>query len=202
MLTATVSAKAGGAAFGTQLVDVAVDIDTGKVDILRYTAAQDVGTAIHPSYVEGQIQGGVAQGVGWALNEEYFYDADGRMRNATFLDYRMPTCLDLPMIDCLLVEVPESASSVRRAGCRRGSDCSSAGRRGGGGVRCDRSAAVRTADVAGESCPGNRLFRRDLPILWQRPWSRWDELPPRHEFLAFDVGSRLVPRARRSVSSE
>ena len=105
-VTATVSATAAGAAFGTHLVDVAVDIDTGKVDILRYTAAQDVGTAIHPSYVEGQIQGGVAQGVGWALNEEYFYGADGRMRNATFLDYRMPTCLDLPMIDCLLVEVP------------------------------------------------------------------------------------------------
>ncbi|REJ71209.1 MAG: xanthine dehydrogenase family protein molybdopterin-binding subunit [Planctomycetota bacterium] len=105
-VTATVSAPSAGGAFGTHLVDVAVDIDTGKVDVLRYTAAQDVGTAIHPSYVEGQIQGGVAQGVGWALNEEYFYDETGRMRNATYLDYRMPTCLDLPMIDCLLVEVP------------------------------------------------------------------------------------------------
>jgi CO/xanthine dehydrogenase Mo-binding subunit len=84
---------------------VEVDPETGKVEILRYTAAQDVGKAVHPSYVEGQIQGGVAQGVGWALNEEYYYDESGAMRNAGFLDYRMPTCLDLPMIETLLVEV-------------------------------------------------------------------------------------------------
>jgi CO/xanthine dehydrogenase Mo-binding subunit len=100
------SARGVGAAFGTHIVDVEVDPDTGKVTILRYTAAQDVGTAIHPSYVEGQIQGGVAQGVGWALNEEYVYGDDGRMQNASYLDYRMPTTLDLPMIETVLVEVP------------------------------------------------------------------------------------------------
>ncbi len=104
--TATVSARSAGGAFATHLVDIAVDPETGKIDILRYTAAQDVGTAIHPGYVEGQIQGGVAQGIGWALNEEYVYDAEGRLRNPTYLDYRMPTSLDLPMIDCILVEVP------------------------------------------------------------------------------------------------
>lgn len=96
----------GGGAFATHLVDVEVDPETGKVDILRYTAAQDVGTAIHPAYVEGQLQGGVAQGVGWALNEEYQYNDSGEMTNASFLDYRMPTTLDLPMIDTILVEVP------------------------------------------------------------------------------------------------
>lgn len=95
-----------GGAFATHCVDVEVDPETGKVEILRYTAAQDVGTAIHPSYVEGQIQGGVVQGIGWGLNEEYFYDATGTMRNSTFLDYRIPTCYDLPMIDPLIVEVP------------------------------------------------------------------------------------------------
>lgn len=95
-----------GGAFATHVVDVEVDPETGKVDIIRYTAAQDVGTAIHPSYVEGQIQGGTVQGIGWGLNEEYFYDAGGTMRNSTFLDYRMPTCYDLPMIDTLVVEVP------------------------------------------------------------------------------------------------
>ena len=83
-----------------------MDPDTGKVTILRYTATQDVGTAIHPSYVEGQIQGGVVQGIGWALNEEYFYDESGRMANSSYLDYRMPTALDVPMIDTILVEVP------------------------------------------------------------------------------------------------
>ena len=83
--------------------DVEVDPETGKVTILRFVAAQDVGCAIHPSYVEGQIQGGVVQGIGWALNEEYIYDKSGHMTNASYLDYRMPTCLDLPMIDTVLM---------------------------------------------------------------------------------------------------
>ncbi|MSQ29559.1 MAG: xanthine dehydrogenase family protein molybdopterin-binding subunit [Dehalococcoidia bacterium] len=95
-----------GACMAAHIVDVEVDRETGKVTILRYTAVQDVGRAIHPSYVEGQIQGGVAQGVGMALSEDYFYDAAGVMRNSSLLDYRMPTALDLPMIDVVLVEVP------------------------------------------------------------------------------------------------
>ena len=95
-----------GNAFAVHIADVEVDPDTGKVDVLRYTALQDVGKAIHPSYVEGQLQGGVAQGIGWALNEEYVYNTSGEMDNSSFLDYRMPTSLDLPMIDTVLVEVP------------------------------------------------------------------------------------------------
>ena len=103
---ATSQPRGVGGAFATHVVDVEVDPDTGKVSILRYTATQDVGTAIHPSYVEGQIQGGAVQGIGWALNEEFVYDRYGSMVNASFLDYRMPTTLDLPMIDTVLVEVP------------------------------------------------------------------------------------------------
>ena len=103
---ATSQPRGVGGAFATHVVDVEVDPDTGKVAILRYTATQDVGTAIHPSYVEGQIQGGAVQGIGWALNEEFVYNNDGSMVNASFLDYRMPTTLDLPMIDTVLVEVP------------------------------------------------------------------------------------------------
>ena len=95
-----------GSTFATNIVDVEVDLETGKVTILRYTAIQDAGKAIHPSYVEGQIQGGVAQGIGWALNEEYHMSDDGQMLNASLLDYRMPTALDLPMIDTVIVEVP------------------------------------------------------------------------------------------------
>ena len=95
-----------GSAFATHIVDIEVDPETGKIQILRYTAAQDVGTAIHPSYVEGQIQGGVVQGLGWALNEEYFMNDTGTMMNSSLLDYRMPTSLDLPMIDPVVVEVP------------------------------------------------------------------------------------------------
>jgi CO/xanthine dehydrogenase Mo-binding subunit len=103
---ASVDPTGVGGAFATHIVDVEVDPDTGKVQILRYTAAQDAGKAVHPSYVEGQMQGGVTQGIGWALNEEYIYNDEGRMTNASFLDYRMPTCLDLPMIDTVIVEVP------------------------------------------------------------------------------------------------
>ena len=96
----------GGVLFGGNLVDVEVDPETGKVSILRYTTFIDVGKAVHPSFVEGQAQGSTAQGVGWALNEEYFYTEDGDIANSTFLDYRMPTTLDLPMIDTVIVEVP------------------------------------------------------------------------------------------------
>ncbi len=95
-----------GAGFGTHICDVEVDPETGRVSVIRYTAVQDVGRAIHPSYVEGQIQGGAVQGIGWALNEEYVYDDKGHLQNAGFLDYRMPVASDLPMIDTVMVEVP------------------------------------------------------------------------------------------------
>jgi CO/xanthine dehydrogenase Mo-binding subunit len=74
--------------------------------VFRYIATQDCGRAIHPSYVEGQIQGGVTQGIGWALNEEYIYDKQGRMDNPAFFDYRIPVAADMPMIDAVIVEVP------------------------------------------------------------------------------------------------
>ena len=110
-IMATVSKNTGGhmGAVGAHMVDVEVDPDTGHVKILRFTASQDVGRAIHPSYVEGQIQGGVAQGVGWALNEEYIYDKNGRLDNAGFLDYRIPVASDLPTIDAVMVENPNPA---------------------------------------------------------------------------------------------
>ena len=107
-ISASASLNAGGQApgFATQFCDVEVDPETGHVKILRYVAAQDVGRAIHKAYVEGQIHGGVVQGIGWALNEEYIYDQEGRLSNAGFLDYRIPVASDLPMIETVLVEVP------------------------------------------------------------------------------------------------
>ena len=104
--TGTVNAGGQAPGFATQFCDVEVDPDTGKVTILRFVAAQDCGRAIHPSYVEGQIQGGVVQGIGWALNEEYIYGEDGKLQNAGFLDYRVPVTSDVPMIEPILVEVP------------------------------------------------------------------------------------------------
>lgn len=92
-------------AFGVSLIDMAVDPETGKTEILRWTQFQDVGKAIHPSYVEGQLQGGAVQGLGWGVTEEYVFK-DGAMQNPSFLDYRIPTALDVPMIDTVLIEVP------------------------------------------------------------------------------------------------
>ena len=103
---ASLTARGAGPGFATHLCDVEVDRETGAVKVLRYTAVQDAGRAVHPSYVEGQMQGGVAQGIGWALNEEYVYDARGAMENPGFLDYRVPVASDLPMIDTVIVEVP------------------------------------------------------------------------------------------------
>ena len=107
-LTASASATSTGVGpiFAGNIIDVEVDPETGKVDILRCTAFIDSGTSVHPSYVEGQMQGGTMQGIGWALSEDYTYGADGTMLNSTFLDYRMPTALDMPMIDTVVIEVP------------------------------------------------------------------------------------------------
>jgi CO/xanthine dehydrogenase Mo-binding subunit len=102
----SVNASGQGPGFSAQFADVEVDPETGYVKILRYVAAQDAGRAIHPSYVEGQIQGGVVQGIGWALNEEYIYDKNGRLDNPGFLDYRVPVASDIPMIETIVVEVP------------------------------------------------------------------------------------------------
>ena len=116
--TASLDPTGEGNSFGVHLVDVEVDPDTGKTEILRYTAIQDAGKAVHPSYVEGQIQGGAVQGIGWALNEEYYFSDNGQMMNSSFLDYRMPTSLDLPMIDTVIVEVanPGHPYGVRGVG--------------------------------------------------------------------------------------
>jgi len=116
--SAGVNPGGAGPTIATHIVDVEVDPDTGKIQILRYTAVQDAGKAIHPSYVEGQIQGGAAQGIGWALNEAYCLADDGTMLNSSFLDYRMPTAFDLPMIDTVIVEVhnPGHPFGVRGVG--------------------------------------------------------------------------------------
>ena len=116
--TADVNPSGVGGSFAGNIVDVEVDPETGKIKILRFTAFQDAGKAIHPSYVEGQMQGGSVQGIGWAINEEYYMNTDGRMDNFTLLDYRMPTSLDLPMIDTVIIEVanPGHPFGVRGVG--------------------------------------------------------------------------------------
>ena len=104
--SASANSTGVGPIFAGNIVDVEVDPETGKVQILRYTTFLDAGCAVHPSYVEGQMQGGTVQGIGWALNEEYFFTADGTLANSSFLDYRMPTPVDVPMIETVILEVP------------------------------------------------------------------------------------------------
>ncbi len=101
-----VNADGAGVSFGVHLCDVEVDRETGSTQILRYTVFQDAGKAVHPDYVEGQMQGGAVQGIGWALNEEYIYGEDGKLQNAGFLDYRVPVASDLPQIDTVILEIP------------------------------------------------------------------------------------------------
>jgi CO/xanthine dehydrogenase Mo-binding subunit len=101
-----VVADGAGVSFATHICDIEVDPETGGTKVIRYTVIQDAGKAIHPDYVEGQFQGAAAQGIGWALNEEYIYGKDGRLQNAGFLDYRIPVCSDLPFIDTQILEIP------------------------------------------------------------------------------------------------
>ena len=100
------TADGAGVSFGVHLCDIEVDPETGHTSVLRYTVFQDAGKAVHPDYVEGQMQGGAVQGIGWALNEEYIYGRDGRLQNAGFLDYRIPVASDLPKIDTVILEIP------------------------------------------------------------------------------------------------
>ena len=106
---ASLNERGVGAAFSAQVCDVEVDPETGVTRVVRYLTAQDAGRAISPDYVEGQMQGGVVQGIGWGLNEEYIHNENGGMENPSFLDYRMPVASDLPMIECSIVEVPNPA---------------------------------------------------------------------------------------------
>lgn len=158
--SSTINVGAGTPAFVAHICDVEVDPDTGRTDVVRWTAVQDVGRAIHRGYVEGQVQGGVVQGIGWALNEEYFYDDKGRMKNAGFLDYRMPVTLDLPMIDVVLVEVGNPAHPFAAKGV--------------GEVNiCGTMAAVANAV---EDAVGVRMT--DLPISPPRLRAALDKVEP------------------------
>ena len=91
--------------FHAHAVDLSVDAETGEVTVHRYVVAQDVGFAMNPTYIEGQIEGGVAQGLGQALSEEIVYD-NGRVLNANLTDYKMPTAVDVPRIESILVQHP------------------------------------------------------------------------------------------------
>jgi CO/xanthine dehydrogenase Mo-binding subunit len=94
--------------FTVHMAKVAVDPGTGEVRVLDYIAVQDVGFAINPGEVEGQIQGGVTQGLGWALFEGFVYDENGQLLTTTLMDYALPHSVDVPHITPVLVEIPSA----------------------------------------------------------------------------------------------
>jgi CO/xanthine dehydrogenase Mo-binding subunit len=102
-----VSGLTASPTLSVHVVDLSVDPATGKAKIQSYMAAHDVGRAVNPMSVKGQIQGGIAQGIGWALMEQYVFK-EGLLQNADLLNYRMPTSLDVPEIEILLVEEASS----------------------------------------------------------------------------------------------
>jgi CO/xanthine dehydrogenase Mo-binding subunit len=106
-----------GPGFGAQCVDLTIDKETGHIKILRHTVFADAGKAIHPQQLEGQFQGALAQGTGWALNEEYIYGEDGRLQNPSFLDYRVPVASDLNNLEAHFVEVPNPKHPFGARGC-------------------------------------------------------------------------------------
>jgi len=96
----------GAPSVAAHLAHVRVDPDTGEVEVVRHVICQDVGRALNPALVEGQMRGGVAQGIGWALLEELAHDEDGRLVTGSFLEYAIPTAERVPEIETLIVEVP------------------------------------------------------------------------------------------------
>jgi len=151
--TAAINAKGWLPGFGVHICDTETDPETGHVRVVRYTAIQDVGRAIHPDYVEGQVQGGAVQGIGWALSETYLYTADGKLDNPGFLDYRMPVASDVPMIEAVLVEVPNPDHPY--------------GVKGVGEVPI----VPPLAAVANSIARGAGVRLRDLPMAPDRVWS-------------------------------
>ena len=108
----------GSAGFAAHLCEVEVDDQTGEVRIIRYVAAQDVGFALNPAAIEGQIHGGVAQGIGWALYEQMVYDNDGQLLTSTLQDYALPKATMIPPVETILVEggAIDGAFGVRGVG--------------------------------------------------------------------------------------
>ena len=123
-------------AFAAQLARIEVDPDTGQITLTDFVCSQDVGKLLNPLGAEGQIQGGAVQSLGFALTEGLMYSDDGRLMNPSLLDYRKLTAADVPNIECIIVEVPAPAGSVRSAGRRRAADHPGPG---GGGERACRT---------------------------------------------------------------
>jgi hypothetical protein len=148
------------------LVRVAVDPETGEVRILDYIAAQDVGRALNRGEVEGQIHGGIALGIGWALLEGMSYDERGQLLTATLMDYALPHSEDVPSITPLVVEVPCELGPFGARGGRR-----AAGSAGSRGHRQRHSRCHRQAPYgAAHDARAGARRHADLNVAAGRPF--------------------------------
>ncbi len=102
---------------GAHVAEIEIDPDTGKTEVVKYTVTDDFGNLINPLLAEGQVHGGVAQGIGQAITERVVFDDDGQLITATFMDYAMPRAYDLPMIDFTTEPVPSTANAMGMKGC-------------------------------------------------------------------------------------
>jgi CO/xanthine dehydrogenase Mo-binding subunit len=135
------------------LVHVQVDPDTGEVSVLGYVIAQDVGRALNPALVEGQLRGGATQGLGWALSEQMTFDDQGQLLSGSFMDYAVPAADDVPAIETILVEVPAPDGPFGAKGVGEAPVCGSPG-------------AVANAVAA---ATGRRLYT--MPMTAPRIWA-------------------------------
>ncbi len=137
--------------FHTHAVEVEVNPDTGDVQVLRYVVAQDVGYAINPGFVEGQMQGGATQSIGYALSEEIVYGPDGRVLNPNLTDYKMPTIADVPRIETVIVEAPGPFGPFGAKGVGEAAGVARCARYRQRGPAGDRRARPLAADHGGEA---------------------------------------------------
>jgi CO/xanthine dehydrogenase Mo-binding subunit len=147
----------GAPSVAAHISHVRVDRETGAVELLRHVIAQDVGRALNPALVEGQMRGGATQGMGWALFEQLDHDEDGRLLTSSFLDYAIPTAERVPEIETLIVEVPAPDGPFGAKGI-------------GEAPVVGAPAAIANAVAA---ATGVRM--RELPLTPARVWSALEE---------------------------
>ena len=98
--------------FGAHACVVEVDVDTGKVEIVRWVAVDDCGPAINPMLIDGQVHGGIVHGIGQALYEQIVYDSEGQLVTGSFVDYALPTAAELPRFETDRTETPSPVNSL------------------------------------------------------------------------------------------
>jgi carbon-monoxide dehydrogenase large subunit len=140
---------------GAHVAEVEIDPETGVTEVVKYTVTDDFGNLINPMLAEGQVHGGVAQGIGQAITERVVYDETGQLLTASFMDYAMPRADDLPMIDFTCEPVPSTANPMGMKGC---------------GEAGTVGALAAVANAALDALSERGMTRADMPFTPARVW--------------------------------